>query len=277
MKIRVLFCLISLNAWAGVLSTRCLDIDKNGQLIKDNKSIGCEESAPSAPYISEYDSTHAKGMTRTQPFEISITQKNNNEVMVYEISTDQIGWDLSANLAANSTNIKNGKINDQTICSRYISKTNPITATDSLTCVTINQTLCTNFFKTLKPDFKNEGISKKLDDIKKCQNIIDNQMSSLYFAMSSTFSDPEYKALSKARYDDLRKGTSKSVNSSLISSVKWSYNDSDAAVDSMNLKFRDVSYGYSWMKTTFDKCLNYFPPKEYSTSNPKELSDAVSK
>lgn len=119
----------------------------------------------------------------------------------------------------------------------------------------------------------NEDIEKTLDDIKKCQYKIDNQMSKLSRALNTSFKDAEYATESKARYDDIRATTGKSVNSL----TKWSYNNSDTAVDSIKLKFSDLSYGYSWMTHTFNKCINYFPPMESSASNKIQAQGSTQK
>lgn len=146
-KISLIFTLLLLNAKAGILNSECFDVDQKGQLTRDNKGILCKNSGD---HLSEFDSSHAKGLTRygNIPFDISVVKKSVDEFVVYEVTQDMTAWVTSADLGASSTRIKNGKVKDQTSCTRHIQKDMPLVVKDELTCITINQTFCSNLYNS---------------------------------------------------------------------------------------------------------------------------------
>lgn len=254
-----------------ILKNDCVEIKSNGTLKPlDSNSSGCGLKIHASKFFSD---SKAEGYLGNSPYAITISKKNNSEYHVYEISPDPTNWDFQASINATSTHVKDESVTDQTTCSRHIRSSNPIVTSDSLTCITVNKSFCSNFYEASK---LKTSMGKNLDlaEVQKCQSFIEYQISTMQTAVNKSFQNADYKKLTQTRYDEMKINTSPYVNSSLMGKTKWTLNDSSQNYESGGLSFRDLQSGYAWMQNMLNVCLKYFPPEERKIQ--KNTEDKIS-
>jgi hypothetical protein len=130
----------------GVLQNKCFFVTQDGVLKRTTYAIGCDGMA-------KFDQKSAEGINNGfSNYKIEIVpSKTQGTFDVFEANYGEGVMNLYMNSHITVTAINNGKVSDQTICNRDLEKSAiPFAKKDNLTCVTVNQKFCDNFFQKVK-------------------------------------------------------------------------------------------------------------------------------